>query len=215
MLGPKTSCSHIVAPFLSGGAVGCTSCTILYPLHFCNTRITVDVGDNNIIKREFHGLNDCISKIYKSDGYRGFYRGMTLSMCGLSLYRSIYFGAYIVGKRGYMNNYATDPPTGSAPFLISLTIAQLASYLALIVSYPLDTISRQKMLWSGREAGNYVSARQVISTIIEKDGSVGFYRGVSANLISAVCGSLILVTYDIIKERFNQLMEPKNTKSEI
>ncbi|KAF3421018.1 hypothetical protein E2986_13035 [Frieseomelitta varia] len=75
---------------------------------------------------------------------------------------SIYFGAYIVGKRGYMNNYATDPPTGSAPFLISLTIAQLASYLALIVSYPLDTISRQKMLWSGREAGNYVSARQVV-----------------------------------------------------
>ncbi|KAF3421019.1 hypothetical protein E2986_13036 [Frieseomelitta varia] len=49
-----------------------------------------------------------------------------------------------------------------------------------------------------------------ISTIIEKDGSVGFYRGVSANLISAVCGSLILVTYDIIKERFNQLMEPKS-----
>ena len=87
MLGPKTSSTHIVAPFLSGGAVGCTSCTILYPLHFCNTRITVDVGDNKIIKREFHGLNDCISKIYKSDGYRGFYQGMTLSMCGLSLYR--------------------------------------------------------------------------------------------------------------------------------
>ncbi|KAK1117249.1 hypothetical protein K0M31_016802 [Melipona bicolor] len=209
MLGPKTSCSHIVVPFLSGGAVGCTSCTILYPLHFCNTRITVDVGDNKTIKREFYGLNDCINKIYKSDGYKGFYQGLTLSMCGLSLYRSIYFGAYIVGKRGYLNNYAADSPTGSAPFFISLTIAQLAACVALTVSYPLDTISRQKMLWSGREARNYVSMRQVISTIIEKDGPVGFYRGMSANLISAVCGSLILVTYDVIKERFNQLMEPK------
>lgn len=48
-----------------------------------------------------------------------------------------------------------------------------------------------------------------ISTIIKKDGPVGFYRGVSANLLSALCGSLILVTYDVIKERFNQLMEPK------
>ncbi|XP_017757405.1 PREDICTED: ADP/ATP translocase 3-like [Eufriesea mexicana] len=229
MIQSRTVYSHIILPFLTGGAVGVTSCTILYPLNFCNTRITVDVGDNKMIKREFYSLNDCLSKVYKSDGYRGFYQGLSLSVCGLSLYRfkviilsvagavragSIYFGAYTIGKSTYLNNYGTDPHRVNAPFLVSLALAQLASSIATVISYPLDTASKQKMLWSGRGPKNYVSIRQVINNIIEKDGPVGFYRGISANLMTAICGSFVLVTYDVIKGRFDQLIESKNTKSE-
>ncbi|OAD56836.1 ADP/ATP translocase 4, partial [Eufriesea mexicana] len=207
MIQSRTVYSHIILPFLTGGAVGVTSCTILYPLNFCNTRITVDVGDNKMIKREFYSLNDCLSKVYKSDGYRGFYQGLSLSVCGLSLYRSIYFGAYTIGKSTYLNNYGTDPHRVNAPFLVSLALAQLASSIATVISYPLDTASKQKMLWSGRGPKNYVSIRQVINNIIEKDGPVGFYRGISANLMTAICGSFVLVTYDVIKGRFDQLIE--------
>lgn len=87
MIQPRTANDHLILPFLTGGAVGATSCTILFPLNFCNTRISVDVGDNKMIRREFNGLADCLIKIYKNDGYKGFYQGLSFSASALFLYR--------------------------------------------------------------------------------------------------------------------------------
>lgn len=56
----------------------------------------------------------------------------------------------------------------NVPFLVSLAIAQLASGIATIISHPLDTASKQKMLCSGRGEKNFVSARQVVSKKIIK-----------------------------------------------
>ena len=79
--------SHTLLPFLAGGAVGMTSCALLYPLTFCNTRISVDVGDNRKIQREFQSLNDCLRKVQRNDGCKGFYQGVTFSATGMFLYR--------------------------------------------------------------------------------------------------------------------------------
>lgn len=46
-----------------------------------------------------------------------------------------------------------------------------------------------------------------MNNIIAKDGLFGFYKGVQANLMTTICGSSVLVTYDIIKFRFDKLME--------
>ncbi|XP_076235259.1 ADP/ATP translocase 2 [Calliopsis andreniformis] len=203
---PRTRYSNIVLPFLTGGAVGMTSCTLLYPLSFCTTRISVDVGDSKIVKREFLSLSDCARKIYKSDGFRGFYQGMSLSCVGVFLYRSTYFGIYTVGKRAYLNGNWSDSAfqIEKAPFFVSLMFAQLASIVATFIAYPLDTMSRQKMLWSGRGSKNYVPIRQVVSTIRRKDGLLGFYKGVFTNLLTTLCGSLLLVSYDLLLDCYQK-----------
>merc|ERR1711915_120346 len=58
----------------SGGAAGATSLCFVYPLDFARTRLAADVGkgDGN---REFKGLGDCLTKIFKADGLGGLYRG--------------------------------------------------------------------------------------------------------------------------------------------
>ncbi|CAL7951080.1 unnamed protein product [Xylocopa violacea] len=208
----RTIHSDVILPFLSGGAVGLTSSALLYPLNFCNTRISVDIGDNKMIKRDFYGLRDCLSKVYKTDGYRGFYQGLSSAACGLALYRSIYFGVYTFSKRLYTRKFMED--SQAPPFFVSLILAQSSSIFAISMTYPLDTLSRQKMLWSGRGTKHYVTVRQMISIILKKDGPIGFYKGISANLMSTICGALLLVTYDIIKKRFDRFVESKRTKSE-
>lgn len=93
------------------------------------------------------------------------------------------------------------------------------------------------MLWSGRGPKNYASMRQVVgkgavgisvntktvlflndetiiicrqvAMITRKDGLLGFYRGVFTNLLTTVCGSLLLVSYDLIKERYDKFEESK------
>ncbi|XP_017877834.1 ADP/ATP translocase 3-like [Ceratina calcarata] len=210
----RTAHTHDILPFLAGGAVGFTSCTLLYPLSFCNTRITVDIGDSKEIKREFHGLHDCMYKVYKSDGYRGFYQGLTFASTGLTIYRGIYFGVYTLGKRTYLGISGQDNHTLHAPFMVSLSLAISASAIATYMSYPLDTLSRQKMLFSGRGVHNYVPVKKLIGNIMKKDGLRGFYKGVNANLLTTLCGSLLLATYDIIRGLYDTMKESKASKSD-
>jgi solute carrier family 25 (adenine nucleotide translocator) protein 4/5/6/31 len=80
----------------SGGAAGATSLTFVYPLDFARTRLAADVGKGG--QREFTGLVDCLSKIMKSDGVYGLYRGFGISVVGIIAYRAAYFGMFDTGK---------------------------------------------------------------------------------------------------------------------
>lgn len=47
----------------SGGAAGATSLLVVYPLDFARTRLAADVGAKG--QRQFTGLGNCISSIYR------------------------------------------------------------------------------------------------------------------------------------------------------
>jgi Mitochondrial carrier protein len=81
----------------SGSAAGATSLCVVYPLDFARTRLAADIG-NSEEEREFNGLWDCISKIFRSDGFLGLYRGFWISLVGIILYRGAYFGLYDTSK---------------------------------------------------------------------------------------------------------------------
>ena len=40
------------------------------------------------------GLSNCLTKIYKSDGMYGLYRGFNISVQGIIVYRAAYFGLF-------------------------------------------------------------------------------------------------------------------------
>jgi solute carrier family 25 (adenine nucleotide translocator) protein 4/5/6/31 len=44
-------------------------------------------------------MSDCIRKIAKIDGIAGLYKGFTISVTGIFIYRAFYFGGYDSGKR--------------------------------------------------------------------------------------------------------------------
>jgi solute carrier family 25 (adenine nucleotide translocator) protein 4/5/6/31 len=49
---------------------GATGLLFVYPLDFARTRLGVDIG-KSVSERQFKGMNDCLIKIYKSDGIQG------------------------------------------------------------------------------------------------------------------------------------------------
>jgi solute carrier family 25 (mitochondrial adenine nucleotide translocator), member 4/5/6/31 len=81
----------------SGAATGATSSAAVYPLDFARTRLAADVG-RVAEEREFHGIWDCIKRVYKTDGLTGLYRGFWVSILGSTIYRSIHFGLYDTAK---------------------------------------------------------------------------------------------------------------------
>lgn len=59
--------------------------------------MAADVG-KGAAQREFTGLGNCLTKIFKSDGLRGLYQGFNVSVQGIIIYRAAYFGVYDTAK---------------------------------------------------------------------------------------------------------------------
>lgn len=82
-------------------------------------RLAADVG-KEAGQREFSGLANCLTKIFKSDGLYGLYRGFGVSVQGIIIYRAAFFGFYDTAK-GLLPNPKTTP------LVVSWAIAQVSS----------------------------------------------------------------------------------------
>lgn len=81
-------------------------------------RLAADVGKAGG-EREFSGLGNCLTKIFKSDGLGGLYRGFGVSVQGIIIYRAAYFGFYDTA-RGML------PDPKNTPLVVSWAIAQVS-----------------------------------------------------------------------------------------
>lgn len=101
----------------SGGAAGATSLCFVYPLDYARTRLGADVGAT-AAERQYTGLVDCLKKTVKSDGIVGLYRGFSVSVQGIIIYRAAYFGCFDTAK-----GMLPDPKNTS--ILVTWAIAQV------------------------------------------------------------------------------------------
>jgi len=142
----------------SGGLAGASSMLCVYPLDFARTRLAADVGRDGHTKlapsdfpkaeRQFNGLSDCLSKVFRNDGLKGLYAGFGVSVIGIMVYRAVYFGGYATAKtltnieRKNKQQHSTD--TMWSKWLL----AQGVTLSAGLLSYPFDTVRRRMMMQS-------------------------------------------------------------------
>lgn len=184
---------YFVGNLASGGLAGATSLCFVYPLDFARTRLAADIGKAGA-EREFSGLGNCLSKIFKSDGIGGLYRGFGVSVQGIIIYRAAYFGFYDTA-RGML------PDPKKTPLYINWAIAQVVTTVAGIVSYPFDTVRRRMMMQSGRKKTEivYKNTLHCWSTIAKTEGANAFFKGAFSNVLRGTGGAFVLVLYDEIK----------------
>ena len=177
----------------SGGAAGATGLCVVYPLDFARTRLAADVGKGST--REFTGLMNCITTIAKRDGVGALYKGFSISITGIVVYRASYFGSYdtIIGL--------IEKPH----ILLKFVIAQCVTTGAGIVSYPFDTVRRRMMMQSGLAKSEvvYTGTLDCVAKIIKNEGPAAFFKGAFSNMLRGVGGAIVLVMYDEIVALLN------------
>ncbi|CAH0564381.1 unnamed protein product [Brassicogethes aeneus] len=201
-----TKQNFAVAKVLSGGLAGVTTGTILYPLEFCQTKITSDFGSDKGFKtdkvaREYTGLFNCVGKVYRKEGYKGYFKGWHVEILGIFLYRGLYFGLYEMLKQAYLvRKERTQHKLDHIPFFANFVIATTTTIVSSFTSYPLDTIGRRLMLDSARPAKfkQFKNARDAMFKMHEKHGITSFYKGALVNSVRGVSSALVLVMYDQI-----------------
>jgi len=175
----------------SGAAAGACSLTFVYSLDYARTRLANDAksskkggGD-----RQFNGLIDVYRKTLKSDGIVGLYRGFTISVVGIVVYRGLYFGVYDSVKPIVLRGGMQDS------FIASFLLGWAITIGAGLASYPIDTVRRRMMMTSG-EAVKYKSSIHAFGEIIKKEGVKSLFKGAGANILRAIAGAGVLAGYD-------------------
>lgn len=178
----------------SGGAAGATSLCFVYPLDYARTRLGADVGKGNA-ERQYTGLVDCLKKTVKSDGIVGLYRGFSVSVQGIIIYRAAYFGCYDTAR-------GSLPDPKNSPFIVNFAIAQVVTICSGILSYPFDTVRRRMMMQSGRAKEDimYKNTLDCWVKISKQEGTKAFFKGALSNVFRGTGGALVLVLYDELKK---------------
>ncbi len=180
--------------FIAGAIAGTAATTATYPLDLLRTRFAAQGTE-----RVYEGLLASIRDITRNEGYTGFFRGLTAGIGQIVPYMGLFFSFY----EGLKVPFGTmDLPFGSGDAAAGVT----ASVLSKTAVFPLDTV-RKRLQVQGPTRDKYVSGKRMpvydrgilntLTTIVQKEGTRGLYRGLTVSLIKAAPASAVTMwTYE-------------------
>jgi solute carrier family 25 (adenine nucleotide translocator) protein 4/5/6/31 len=178
---------------ITGGMAGTCTTLFIYPLDLARTRMGVDVGKTG--QTQFKGIFHCMQTILKTNGFRGLYNGLAISIPSIFLYRGLYFGFWDIGK-------SVIPDYKERSLFLKFLLAQTVTMTSETISYPTDTIRRRMMMNSGLEKKIYDNTIHCIRSIITQEGWAAFFKGNMSNMLRGLSSSLVLVLYDEMKKMY-------------
>ncbi|XP_071898334.1 solute carrier family 25 member 36 isoform X3 [Anas platyrhynchos] len=175
-----------------------TAITTTNPIWLVKTRLQLDARNRG---EKRMSAFECVQKVYRSDGIKGFYRGMSASYAGISE-TVIHFVIYESIKRKlleYKTASAMDNEDESAKeasdFVGMMMAAATSKTCATSIAYPHEVV-RTRL----REEGTkYRSFFQTLSLLVREEGYGSLYRGLTTHLIRQIPNTAIMMsTYEVV-----------------
>ncbi|KAK6760407.1 hypothetical protein RB195_021758 [Necator americanus] len=175
----------------AGGGAGVATFMIIYPLDFVRTRLAIDLGKDRK-DREFTGMIDCMRKIIKHDGVTGMYKGLLPSLQYIMIYRGAYYGLFDSAKPYISKDGRT------LGFWRAFAAGQVVTFVAAMISYPLDTVRRRLMMGAGKKEFIYKGTIDCAKYIYANEGWRAFFHGAMVNAMRGTGAALVLALYNEI-----------------
>uniref|UniRef100_A0A0N7ZAG6 Solute carrier family 25 member 32 n=1 Tax=Scylla olivacea TaxID=85551 RepID=A0A0N7ZAG6_SCYOL len=154
----------------------------------------------------YNGMVDALVKTYKYEGVRGLYKGFVPGVFGVS-HGALQFMAYEEMKVQY-NRYRSLPIDSKLTMVEYLAFASLSKLFAAVTTYPYQVL-RARMQ---DQHAQYDNLRHCIKETWRLNHIVGFYRGLSPNLMRVVPATAItFVVYEKISEFLFQFRSEDQT----
>ncbi|GFS88263.1 hypothetical protein NPIL_702771 [Nephila pilipes] len=174
--------------FLAGSAAGLIQSFVTSPMELAKTRMQLQGQDARQAKAPFWQRNkimyknplDCLMKAFKSEGFRGVYRGL-----GSTILRDAPgFGVYFSGYE-YLMGLVSDPK-GVPNTVTLLSVGGLAGVISWIVIYPVDVI-KSRLQADGMDGNEkkYKNFLDCIRKSYKMEGFPVFTKGLNSTIIRA------------------------------
>ncbi|XP_056650079.1 mitochondrial folate transporter/carrier-like isoform X1 [Monodelphis domestica] len=193
---------HVRYENLVGGVIGgILSNLVLHPMDLVKIRFAV--SDGLRVRPKYRGIAHCLHTIWKQDGVRGLYQGLTPNVWGAGLSWGLYFCFYNAIK-SYKSEGRTDQ-LKAPDYLFS---AAQAGAMTLCFTNPLWVTKTRLMLQYDHspEKRKYDGMIDTLVKIYKADGVRGLYRGFMPGLLGTSHGALQFMTYEMLKKRYNEHM---------
>lgn len=200
---------HLVAG-ISGGV---TSTLILHPLDLIKIRFAVNDGRSAAVP-QYRGLSSAFITIFRQEGVRGLYKGVTPNVWGSGTAWGFYFMFYNTIKTFVQGGNTTQPlgPT------MHMLIAAESGILTLFLTNPIWVVKTRLCLQYGAaeakgNAGEYRGMIHALSQLYRSEGVRGLYRGFVPSMLGVSHGALQFMTYEEMKNYYNEYRQlPIDTK---
>uniref|UniRef100_A0A2P2HX81 Solute carrier family 25 member 32 n=3 Tax=Hirondellea gigas TaxID=1518452 RepID=A0A2P2HX81_9CRUS len=211
---------------LAGVAGGVSSTLILHPLDLLKVRFAVpDTGrvpTNGLTaavqRPHYNGLSDATVAIWKTEGIKGFYKGVTPNLWGAGTSWGLYFLFYNMVKGQYQDGQKNQQ-LGPGKHMIA---AAEAGVITLLVTNPIWVVKTRLCLQydtvgpSSSNVNNskrYTGMMDAFAKTYKYEGIRGLYKGLVPGLFGVSHGALQFMAYEELKVAYNaHLNRPPNTR---
>ena len=195
--------------FVAGAMAGTAACCACYPLDLVRTRLTTELEGHE----HYRGISDAFKKIMQSEGFLGFYSGITptllVAVPNFAISYTVYgtLKEYTLDDELFYNLRKVDADSGEPKlgFLLTLICGASSGALSTLVTFPMDTIRRRMQIQNLHiPEDQRLSSRQQLSNLIHKEGLSSLYRGLTPELLKVIpmVGTMFWV-YEWTKDLLN------------
>ncbi|XP_057289735.1 calcium-binding mitochondrial carrier protein SCaMC-2-A-like [Hydractinia symbiolongicarpus] len=139
---------------------------------------------------QYNGIYDCARTVMKTDGIRGFYRGMTPALLGMIPYAGIDLCIYETMKNNWINSYSGERKPNCFVYCLS---AFTSATIAQSASYPLGLVRTKLQAHSSSINAAPVGMVQMFKSIVKEQGYSGLYRGIVPSYLKVLPS--VTITY--------------------
>jgi solute carrier family 25 phosphate transporter 23/24/25/41 len=195
--------------FLAGAMAGICAVSACYPLDLVKTRLTTQFEG-----REYYsGIRDAFRKIYKHEGFMGFYSGigptLLVAVPNFAISYSVYgtLKEYTLDDDLFYNLRRVDAESGEpkSGFLLTVLCGACSGCFATIITFPMDTIRRRMQIQNLHvDLEHRLTSRQQLMRLVKDEGLGSLYRGLKPELLKVIpmVGTMFLV-YESSKDLLN------------
>jgi hypothetical protein len=162
---------------LSSGIAGFIAASfakiVTHPLDTVKSKLQIQ-------KMEFQTIRQMVRDTYKSEGVKGFYKGLNITILGTIPASALYFGSYEFAKK-YLTSRSKS---NEKDFFIHFSSGMFAELIACIVFVPVDIIRERRQIQSSVSSYKYASDTDALKQIVSKEGIRGIYKAYFATVAS-------------------------------
>ncbi|WWC72617.1 uncharacterized protein I206_106579 [Kwoniella pini CBS 10737] len=180
--------SHVTIPpqfhsMVAGAGAGLVASITTCPLDVVKTRLQAQHHSKG--SPGYESVSVIISKIWKSSGPKGFYRGLGPTLAGYLPTWGIYFTVYDLVKDKAGNWNTTHGPFQGNTAMVHIFAAMTAGATGTIMTNPLWVVKTRFMVQAGTSdsSSRYRTTIGAIRSIYKSEGYRAFYKGLLPSLL--------------------------------
>ena len=192
--------NHLASAF----AAGITSNTITNPLWMVKTRFQL-LADSSKGQQQFKTYGDVVSAIWKEEGFKGFFKGLSASYIGC-VEGAIQWMAYEKAKkwvdlRTEERRREGNPNADKLQNFEYFVVAACSKAAAIVATYPHEVVRTRLREQSQLNTFKYKGFVQSLKLIAKEEGRRGLYGGMGLHLLRSVPNAAVMfLTFEVVQK---------------